>query len=126
MSAETRRPSLLKHPSEKLRRLLVEKRKFKTVHLHQGVTRMSHYPRPTLRHLQILKPGNRFPFLKGLLPLSLRSPCPSRRRLIYHEPKHLLHRQMAIQPSLVRVRGQSLLGNCRVLRPFLTVPDQQR
>ena len=55
MPAETPRPNLLKRPSEKLQRLLVEKRKYRTVHLHQGVTRMSHYPHPTLRLLQILR-----------------------------------------------------------------------
>jgi hypothetical protein len=125
MLAERRRQNFPKQPSKKLRRLLVEKRNYRTAHLHQGVTRMNHYRHHTPRLLQILKPGNLFPSPKGLLPSNLRNPCLSRRTLTHRDPKHL-HRQIVIQPSPARARGQPLLGYHQVLRLFLTAPSRQR
>ncbi len=120
--AERRRPNHPRHP-ERLQRRPVEKRSYRTVHLHQGVTRMSRYPHRPPHLLRIPKPGNLFPFPKGLPPSSPQGACLSLRTLTHHEPKHLHLHKMAIQPS---PHGQHLSENHRVLHLFLTVHSRQQ
>jgi hypothetical protein len=127
MLAERRRLSNLRRPSERLRRRPVEKRSYRAVLLHQGVTRMSHYPHRPLHLLRIPKPGNLVPFPKGLPPSSPQSPCLSRRTLTHHEPKHLNRHKMAIQPSPARaLHGQHLPENHRNHHLFLTAHSRQQ
>lgn len=127
MIPERRRPKHLKRPSERPRRHPVEKRSYRAVHLLQGVTRMSRCPHRPPHPLQIPKPGNVFPFPKGLPPSSPQSLCLSWRMLTHHDPRHLHRHKMAIQPSPARaLHDQHLPENHSLLHLFLTVHSRQQ